>query len=101
MLLNRLRYQLKDRKRRPEEGEWEPQISFKIFDRYPKNKPQKQTHAEAICSRANQWPGISGDDQEVLENSREHTETSTEEREKTAHTGQGQTVCGPVPDCLQ
>jgi hypothetical protein len=27
---------LKDRKRRPEEGQWEPQISFEIFDHCPK-----------------------------------------------------------------
>jgi hypothetical protein len=34
-------YVVKDQKRRPEEGEWEPQISFETFDRYPKIKPQE------------------------------------------------------------
>jgi hypothetical protein len=28
-------------KRRPEGGEWEPQISFETFDRCPKINPQK------------------------------------------------------------
>ena len=32
---------LKDRKRRPEGGEWEPQISFEIFDHCPNINPQK------------------------------------------------------------
>ena len=32
---------LKDRKRRPEEGEWEPQISFEIFDHCSNINPQK------------------------------------------------------------
>ena len=32
---------LKDRKRRPKGGEWEPQISFEIFDRCPNINPQK------------------------------------------------------------
>ena len=41
MILNRLRYQLKDQKRRPEGGEWEPQISFEIFDHCPNINPQK------------------------------------------------------------
>ena len=32
---------LKDRKRRPKGGEWEPQISFEIFDHCPNINPQK------------------------------------------------------------
>jgi hypothetical protein len=32
---------VKDRKWRPEGGEWEPQISFKIFGRCPKLKSQE------------------------------------------------------------
>jgi hypothetical protein len=31
---------MKDRKRRPEEGEWEPQTSFEIFGCYPKTHHQ-------------------------------------------------------------
>jgi len=72
---------MKDRKRRPEGGEWEPQISFEIFGRCPKIKPQKQTHARSICSQANWWLDTSGDDKKYSrtnENQRKraHEETS-------------------------
>jgi hypothetical protein len=35
---------LKDQKRRPEGGEWEPQISFETFDRCPKINPKRHTN---------------------------------------------------------
>jgi len=72
---------MKDRKRRPEGGEWEPQISFEIFGRCPKIKPQKQTHARSICSQANWWLDTSGDDQEVQRNKREPTKKSMRRNE--------------------
>ena len=64
MILNRFRYQLKDRKRRPEGGgEWEPQISFEIFDHCPNINPQKAytidlmttTLEKGGCSLRIQW----------------------------------------------
>jgi hypothetical protein len=67
---------LKEQKRRPEKGEWEPQISFETFDRCPKIEPQKRTHTKSSCSRANGWLSTSGDDQEVLWNTREPMETN-------------------------
>jgi hypothetical protein len=39
---------LKNRKRRPEGGEWEPQISFEIFNHCPKIDPQKGSQPKAI-----------------------------------------------------
>jgi hypothetical protein len=35
---------VKDRKRRPEEGEWELQISFETFDHCPKINPKRHTN---------------------------------------------------------
>jgi hypothetical protein len=41
MSINEWIAELKDRKRRLEGGEWEPQISFNIFGLCPKIKPQE------------------------------------------------------------
>jgi hypothetical protein len=35
---------MKDRKRWPEGGDWEPQISFETFDRCPKINPKRHTN---------------------------------------------------------
>jgi hypothetical protein len=35
---------MKDRKRRPKGGEWEPQISFETLDRCPKINPKRHTN---------------------------------------------------------
>jgi hypothetical protein len=76
----------KDRTRRSEGNEWEPQISFEIFGRCPKIKPQKRMHTRTICSRANRWLSTSGDDQDVIWNNREPMEINPERTSEKQHT---------------